>query len=153
MSPLVFQRTSASERFPSSHPRFSLLSFSPDVRFIIKPAQRRYLGVLAIPFPSEQVQAVEGYTPRFGGVYDNGVPVSLILSSWGREVHMGMTCVTTRLELMKHLITQLKIQLTAKSQNLWNRRNRKRNEWNITLVKSWLQEADEGRRDVWKKPS
>lgn len=81
----LFERISAAE---ISAPCFSLVSFSPDAPFKIKPAREGYLGVWKFPFPSEQVQAVEGHTPRFGGVHDNGVPVSLILSSWGREVHI-----------------------------------------------------------------
>lgn len=74
--------------------------------------------MLAMPLPSEQVQAVAAYTPRSGGVHDNGVPASLILSSWGREVHMRMKWVTACLQFMNHLITQLEIQWTAKFQNL-----------------------------------
>lgn len=99
-------------------PYFSLVSLSPDALSFIKPTQRGYLGVLATPFPSGQVRAIEGYTPRFGGVHDNDVPVSLILSSRGKEVHGGKTYVATCWELMNHLITQFKIQLTARSQNL-----------------------------------
>lgn len=71
----------------------------------------------AIPFLLEQAQAVKANTPRFGGVHDNGVLVSLILSSWGREVHRSMTGVTTCLELMNNQIAMLKSWWAAKSQN------------------------------------
>lgn len=73
---------------------------------------------LAIPFLLEQAQAVKANTPRFGGVHDNGVLVSFILSSWGREVHRSMTGVTTCLELMNNQIAMLKSWWAAKSQNI-----------------------------------
>lgn len=109
---------------PTTH--FSVESFCPDVPFI----RGGNLGVLAILLPSEQVQAVGGYTPRLGGAHDNGAPVSFILSSWGRDVHVSMTWVTTCLQLTNHLITQFKMQFNwqPKPRTKKNKRKRKRSE-------------------------